>query len=207
MLEPDVTITDYVLAVQCLGFALLLARKSRPWFLLFASVSLGSFTGGTVHGFIPNEESPTYGALWRITLISIGITALAGWHVGASFLTDSRAVRLIRQVAVLQFCLFSVIILLYSQEFLFAALNYLPSALFLLVVFAKEYLATERAALLGGAIAIVLTFAGSFVQITGISLHPQYFNHNALYHAIQFGALCLLFAAAHWDSTGRKYAR
>jgi len=95
--------------------------------------------------------------------------------------------------------LFTLIILFYSQQFLLAAVNYLPAAFFLFFVFIRSYLKTNEAAPLCGAIGIILTFVGSFIQIAKISLHPQYFNHNALYHAIQFVAICLLFVTARWD--------
>lgn len=207
MLEPDVTITDYILTIQCLYFARFFAGRSHPWFLLFASISLGSFAGGTVHGFLPDEQSLPYKVLWRVALISIGITAFAGWHVAATRIISIKTVKFIRGTAALQLCLFSVAILFYSQDFVLAALNYLLSALFLLVIFGREYLITGRIASLSGAAAIVLTFVSSYVQISGVSLHPQYFNHNALYHVIQFIALCMLFVAARFDTARQQYAR
>ena len=57
MLEPDVTITDFILAVQCLCFAVLIYRKSDniPWLLLFGSLGIASLIGGVVHGFLCDE--------------------------------------------------------------------------------------------------------------------------------------------------------
>ena len=160
-----------------------------------------------MHGFLPDEQSLPYKVLWRVALISIGITAFAGWHVGAARITSIKMVKFIRGAAALQLCLFSMAILFYSQDFVLVALNYLLSALFLLVVFGREYLITGRGASLSGAAAIVLTFVSSYVQISGVSFHPQYFNHNALYHVIQFIALCMLFVAARFDTARQEYAR
>jgi hypothetical protein len=205
MLEPDVTITDYLLAAECLCFAIVLYHRSAsvPWLLLFGSLSAASLAGGTVHGFFPDESSLAHAFLWRMSLIAIGGMALAGWYVGSAFLQNRQVAGWIKKGAVLQFILFSVVILFHSQAFLIAAVNYLPAAIFLLIIFMRGYLRTKRKALLLGAASIVLTFMGSFVQIAHIPLHPVYFNHNALYHAIQFIAVCLLFAAA-WCSTKGK---
>ena len=119
MLEPDVAITDYILAVQCLCFTLLIYRTSihTPWFLLFGSLSAASLTGGTVHGFLPDKSSLAYVVLWRATLISIGALALAGWYVGSAFLKNKQMAGWVRRAAIVQFFLFCMGILFYSQQF------------------------------------------------------------------------------------------
>jgi hypothetical protein len=43
---------------------------------------------------------------------------------------------------------------------------------------------------------VALSFVAAAVQQTETSLHPLYFNHNALYHLIQAFALLLIFLAA-----------
>jgi hypothetical protein len=201
MLEPDVTITDYILAAQCLGLALLIYRKSAnmPWLLLFGSLGAASLIGGTVHGFFPDESSLAYAILWRLTLLSIGGTAFAGWYVGSAFLKDKRMAAWIEKAAIAEFLLFSAIVIFYSQLFLLAALNYLLAVIFLIVVFLCGYFKTKEKAFLFGLASMAFTLLGSFVQIAKISLHPDYLNHNALYHAIQFIAIWLLFFAALWD--------
>ncbi|MFY9623046.1 MAG: hypothetical protein WAJ91_01510, partial [Rhodoplanes sp.] len=120
------------------------------------------------------------------------------------FIHSAEAGKWIERGAILQFCLFSSVILFHSQQFLLAELNYLPAAIFLLIVFLRKYFVTKEKALLYGAASIMLIFAGSFVEIARISLHPQYFNHNVLYHTIQFIALCLLFITAQWDVRRRR---
>jgi uncharacterized protein DUF6962 len=209
VLEPDVTITDFILAIQCFCFAALIYRRSTnvPWLLLFGSLSIASLAGGITHGFLSDEQSSSYAILWRAALIAIGVVALAGWQIGAGFLHNKKVARWIKQLAAVQFFLFALTTLFYSQRFLLAALNYLPAALFLFVVFARSYLKTSERAPFLGAAGIFLTLTGSFIQIAKIPLHPQYFNHNAFYHAIQFSAICLLFVTARWDIARRGYER
>jgi hypothetical protein len=209
MLEPDVTITDYILTAQCLSFAVLVYKKSinLPWLLFFGSLSIASLAGGTTHGFFSDETLVSYAILWRTTLIAIGAVALAGWYVGAAFLRNQKIAWWIKKISIVQFSLFTAVILFYSQQFLLAAVNYLPAAFFLFFVFIRSYLKTKEKAPLYGALGVILTFIGSFIQIAKISLHPQYFNHNALYHAIQFVAICLLFVTARWDIMRGEYEK
>jgi len=209
MLEPAVTITDFVLATQSFCFAVLVYRESTdlPWLTFFGALCIASLAGGVTHGFIPEESSLNYAIFWKAALIAIGAMALAGWYVGARFLGNNRVARWTRTIAIVQFFLFSAVVLFYSQDFLLAAINYLPTALFLLAVFSRSYFRARERAPLYGATAIMLTFVGSFIQIAKISPHPQYFDHNALYHAIQFVAICLLFVTARWDIVREKYEK
>ena len=41
-------------------------------------------------------------------------------------------------------------------------------------------------------------FVGSVVQFRRVAVHPVYFDHNALYHAIEAIALLFMFGAARW---------
>ena len=99
MHDDAVPLTDFGLALLCASLALLAARwtvddKSLRgwWVVFFASIGLGALLGGIVHGFFP-EPGAANSALWKGTLLSIGITeALEGqlflqcqaWEVGAA---------------------------------------------------------------------------------------------------------------------------
>src|SRR5258707_15725411 len=72
MTEPDVTLTDYGIALECAILAGLLYRcrsgrgdLRRPFVLFFASSALGALAGGTVHGFFLDDRSLAGAALWR----------------------------------------------------------------------------------------------------------------------------------------------
>src|SRR5262249_55929132 len=108
MLEPDVTITDYILTAQCFSFAALVYKKSinLPWLLFFGSLSIASLAGGTTHGFFSDETLVSYAILWRAALIAIGVVALAGWYVGAAFLRNKQVAWWIKKFAIVQFSLF-----------------------------------------------------------------------------------------------------
>ena len=63
MNEPDVTLTDYALTLECGLFVYWLLvhgqtdNPLRLWFaVFFASIGVAAFSGGTVHGYFPNAD-------------------------------------------------------------------------------------------------------------------------------------------------------
>jgi hypothetical protein len=200
--EPDVTLTDYALTVECAILAWLLYRQGargdslRDWFIVFfCAAGFAAFTGGTSHGFIYDEMSLAYAIFWKATLVAIGVAALAAWMIGISLLSSRAYTARIRAAA---FALFGVylVALFFVDSFLIAIVHYVPAVLFLLFVCGKRYIADREVAFIWGVVGLLLTFAAAAVQQTGIGLHPDWFNHNALYHLMQGVALLFLFAAA-----------
>jgi hypothetical protein len=203
--EPDVTLTDYGLAIECALFTYLVLRHGNPqqplrtWFaLFFGSVSAAALTGGTVHGFFLNPDTAGHIILWRATLIAIGVSALAGWGIGATLLVSTGVARRIILVAAVEFVAYSVLVLLVSQRFMFAVINYLPAVIWLALALAIMYARVRQRPVLLGLAGLLLTFLAAGVQQGGIALHPIYFNHNALYHAIQAVGLFMIFRSARW---------
>jgi hypothetical protein len=199
--EPDVTLTDYGLAIECTLLAVLLHRtptsalRLRLYFVVFfCAVGLAALLGGTEHGFLLDKTTRLHTAVWKGTLVAIGASALAAWQAGAELIAPAPA-RWIKAGAVVIFVgyLFAVA---RSDAFLVAIVHYLPAVIFLLAVFGWHYVRTRKQPYLWGAIALLLTMAAASVQQARIGLHPVLFNHNALYHLIQAVALLLLFLAA-----------
>jgi len=203
--EPDVTLTDYLVATECALFTYLLARKGnrkhplRIWFaVFFGSISVAGIAGGTVHGFFLDIETLGYQILWPLTLVAIGVTALAAWVIGARIYFSPKVAGWVSIVAVTQFAGYCLIVLLITQLFTIAVINYLPAVIFLTVIFTLIYSQARERQVLVGLVGFLLTFIAAGVQQGGIALHPMYFNHNALYHLIQAVALFLIFWAARW---------
>lgn len=200
--EPDVALTDYGLAVESATFSYLLFRQKAPrplkmWFaIFFGSVSLAALAGGTVHGFFLDVQTIGAQVLWPITLIAIGVSALAAWAIGAKLQFPGPLSRTISAVAAAAFAGYTATVLFVSQTFLIAIVNYLPAAVFLLIVFLLVYRRTRERSVLAGVVGLTLTFVASGVQQGGVGLHPVYFNHNATYHVIQAAALFMIFLCA-----------
>jgi hypothetical protein len=199
--EPDVTLTDYGLAIECALLAAFLYRTPanavplRFYFVaFFCAVGLAALLGGTDHGFLLDKTTYLRAIVWKGTLLAIGLSALAAWQAGALLIAPTPA-RWIRAGSVVIFIgyLFAVA---RSDAFLVAIVHYLPAVVFLLAVFGWHYVRGRERHYLYGAVALLLTFAAAGVQQARIGLHPVLFDHNALYHLIQAVALLLLFFAA-----------
>ena len=208
--EPDVTLTDYFVAAQSALFTYLIARNGdqkhplRVWFaVFFGSITVAGFAGGTVHGFFLNVETLGYQVLWPLTLVAIGVTALAAWIIGARIYFSSIIAGRVKIVAVVEFAGYCLVVLFVTQSFFIAVINYLPAVVFLTVIFFLDYFQAHERQVLIGLCGLLLTFIAAGVQQGGIALHPIYFNHNALYHFIQAVALFLIFRAASWWVTAR----
>ena len=205
MTEPDVTLTDYALALEGIFFFVLLQRgrarswEMRFWFsLFFASVSAASLCGGTVHGFFLDEQTLGHTILWPTTLLAIGVTSLSAWVIGAKLLFSRRVALWVLVVAVLQFAFYCSVVLFRTEEFWVAILDNLPAVLFLIIALGLAYRREKQGSLLLAAGGLVLSLVAALLQQLEIGIHPVYFNHNALYHVLQAAALFLFFLGSRW---------
>ena len=205
MHEPDVTLTDYALTLECGLFAYWLLvhgqadNPLRLWFaIFFASIGMAALSGGTVHGYFPNADTLGHSVLWGATLIAIGLTALCGWMIGAQlYFSDGVAVR-IGQGAAILFAVYCGVVLFVSRDFLVAIVHYLPATLFLLVVYGLVYYQGREPAVLIGLLGLVLTLVAAGIQHAQWSFYPVYLSYNALYHVVQAVALFCIYWSARW---------
>jgi hypothetical protein len=202
MSEPDVTLTDYALAIESAVLARLIGRPGvregtlRRWFVIFfASTGAAPLFGGTVHGFFPHAGSVGEAILWRLTLLSIGVTALSGWVIGARLLFSGRVVRWITAAAAAELAAYALIVLFVRRDFRVAVINYLPAAALLLIAFSGAYRRARAPGLLWPIVGLGLTFVGAAIQQLRFGV-PLYFNPNTLYHLIHALALFLIFWGA-----------
>ncbi len=212
--EPAVTLTDYAIAIECAVFTLLLVRRQasdpvlRFWFVVFfASIGAASLLGGTVHGFFEDAASTGRAILWPATLLSILVTSLAVWSIGAILQLGERAAGWVRRLAIAQLVILSVVVLFVTRQFFIAIISYLPATLFFLIALSLAYRRRPHAVLGWGIVGLALTFVAAAVQQLRIAIHPVYFDHNALYHVIQGVALWMIFLAARWISIAQPPIR
>lgn len=203
LMEPDVTLTDYGLAIECMVLAGLIYAYGAPgnalrfWFTaFFIALGVAALIGGTFHGFFGNQSSLGPTVLWPATLVAIGMAALALWNIGAALILSERVANWIFWGALLVFVAYVLFIVFSTRVFWIAIVNYIPAAVFLFVALLVMYWRNGMTYLLVGVGGIVLTFIAASVQYAGISIHPRYFNHNALYHLIQAVALFLIYWTA-----------
>lgn len=202
MTEPDVALTDYGITLECALFTWLLFRIApgrsalrRLFAIFFVSAGVGALAGGTVHGFLLDEDSLAGAVLWRIALLSLGVSTFAVWSVGARLLFAEGTAAVFQALAGVECVAYAVVVLAIDQHFWIAIANYAPSIAFLGVSFLLAYRRNRRRSALLGFIGVVLTIVAALVQRRQIALQLVYLNHNAFYHLIQMTAFGLIFLA------------
>jgi hypothetical protein len=165
----------------------------RSYFaLLFVSLAVASFLGGTVHGFFP-DETRTRSVLWVLTLFAIGFAAYACWNIAASLLLLKKSKTYIRVIFASLLLVYMFVVLFLSQDFAVAVFFYLPSTIFLFIGVLLYSLSAKQERLFFAVVGLLMTFLAAALQQLEVSLHPVYFTYNAVYHVVQAVALWLLF--------------
>lgn len=204
MTELDVTLTDYGLAMECALFAYLLHRSNgqscslRLWFVtFFVSGSIAAVTGGTVHGFF-HDPGAVGNALWIVTLLAIGGSALSAWLIGGHLIATPTTLRWITWGAAIATVTYALVVIFGSQLFVVAVVNYVPALLFLSGVFVVLYAREKSSEALTGFGSIILMFVAAAIQTGGVGLDVLHLDHNAFYHVVQGVAFAMFFRAALW---------
>lgn len=200
MTDPDVTLTDYGLAILCAVFVWRLWRGRGlglpgPWLtLFFAATGVAALLGGTVHGFFALEGTAQNDVLWSATLIAIGVAAFAAWGLGARLVLRDGLARGLIGLTALVLTGYVGLVLAGYREFRVAVLHYVPATVFLLLAVLVAHRRRPGSGFRLAAAGLALSFIAAILQQLGIGLHPVWLDHNALYHVIEAGALVLLFA-------------
>lgn len=178
--EPMTLATDYLLTIAAAAFAIGLWRTNRHWALAFLFTAAGSFFGGTYHGFAPVLHVVTTIVLWKLTVYSLGL---------ASFFLVLGSGRNLLLVALVKLIVYMSWMTAHS-EFLWVIADY-GIALLIVAVVQLTRRGPSTRWVIGS---IVVSVIGALVQMSRLTLH-EHFNHNDLYHVIQFVALWLLYRA------------
>lgn len=196
--EPMTLLTDYLLAVLVLVFALQLGRSRhqgqrsvRMWSLAFYASAAAACAGGTYHGFNLYLSPLTGLLLWKLTVYAVGLASLF-LFAGSVFATiDGTLRRLLLVLAVIKFCLYATWMAV-QNDFRYVIYDYVPTLIFVLLLLGIAFWKRRDESAPWIISGIVVSFVGAGVQASGFTLH-EHFNHNDLYHVIQMGAFLLLY--------------
>ena len=201
ILEPDVTFTDYGLAVLSLILAWMIysiqsKNKKLKAFIIFfyLSLALTSLLGGTAHGFFLEKDSFSHVIFWKSTLVAIGLTAFSLWLL-CGHLLFQRYNKIIFYMTSSEFILYVAYVTFVNDEFKVAVYNYAPPTILLFFSMLYLLIKSKNKLFIPAVLGIFLTFIAAWIQQSKIFLHPFYFNHNALYHSIQAISLLLIYVA------------
>lgn len=201
--EPDVSLTDFGLALETAIFTALLIRFPTRWARLrrwsvafFGAATVASLAGGLDHGFFRRDGRDSgHDLLWTTSLLAIGASSLALVGIGAERGFSRTAARRLVAVATVAFVAYALVVLLVWSDFLVAILAYAPAALFLLAIFIRHYVRQQDRGSLLGIAAVLLAFAAAAIQRLEFGIDALSISHNALYHLVQAISFALLFSA------------
>ncbi|GKY87259.1 DUF6962 family protein [Sinisalibacter aestuarii] len=193
MKSPDVTLTDFALALVAAGFALALlggGGLSGLYALLFAALAVAALAGGIWHGWFAGQQTGPGGALWLTVMLSVGLANLALWRLTGALLQTP----LPGWIGWGQLVLFAALALFVSRSFLLTSAFTLPPTLALLWAFAADLAAPGH---MPGAAGLAVALAGAGLQAARIGLPALRLSHNGLYHIVQAIAFTLVFLGAN----------
>lgn len=194
--EPTTTLTDYVLAAECLILGVLLLRNSAGqrsiflWGAAFLLIVTAAVAGGTFHGF-REQLGPFSAPLWKIVVYSIGLSALL--MACATIIATLRPSLqwIVIGAMVLKFAIFSYRSVT-RTEYKYVAYEGLMSMgiiiVLQLIALSTRHSLSARWILAGTALSV----AAAGIQVSGFSLHRN-FNQNDLYHVIQMIAMYIWY--------------
>ncbi|SNS61193.1 hypothetical protein SAMN05421757_102865 [Tropicimonas sediminicola] len=200
MLEPDVTLTDLVLAAQCMAFSLLLLRRAdaasmvrRLYALLFAALALASLFGGLWHGVFSDAETGLGQWIWFCVMVALAVAAAVLWFISAALFCSETWARLVRMIAPAHLVLQISVSAFVTDSFAVATVGLLPPVISMIAGNASRFRRTgSRRALYGAAGFCLAALAGLIVAFE-VSLHPSWATTLATYHMVQFVAFWMIF--------------
>ena len=210
--EPDVVFTDLGLAVLAtyLGRRLWTSAGQRELpragAVLMGALASAALWGAIFHAFFPEETSTSRGFLaWLPVATSILIAAAAMLELGVRVLVPRFPTRVRRSIVAIYAVVFAAVLLLVDESFTSIVRFYVPALLLLLCAAIREAARGRSTGWTLIASGLVMSAGAALLQQVGVSIHPVYFDHNAVYHVMQGVALVFLylgFGCAHKRSVG-----
>ncbi|MEJ2106777.1 MAG: hypothetical protein P8X48_05530 [Acidiferrobacteraceae bacterium] len=198
--EPDVSLSDFALTIESLALTYLTATlpvndpASRTMFLVFfPALGLATLLAGFAHGIFHDHGSRMHEVVWRASLLSLGLAALALWGVCIVAVTSGWS-SIVLAVGVIALYLFYVFkILFVRHDYRIAIRHYAPALVALALTCLWRWIQHPSWWLLAGVAGTAWSVLAGVLQQRKVALHPRYFTHNALYHLNQGIALFAIY--------------
>ncbi len=198
--KPDVVFTDLGLAIlgAYLGWRLWTARGGgmlpRTGVVVVGGLASAAFWGAIFHAFFPaNTATPAGFMAWIPVALSILVVAAALLELGLRILAPRLAPLVRRSIVVTYAASFAAVVLFVDESFSTIVRFYAPALVFFLIVAVRQAIRTRSAGWWLIAVSFIISGAAALLQQANVSIHPVYFDHNAVYHVLQGVALVLLY--------------
>jgi hypothetical protein len=210
--ESDVVFTDLALALLGAYFGRRLwttrpGALSRAGAVLMLSLASGAFWGAIFHAFFPADTATVPGFIaWVPVALSIVVTAATMLELALTTLVPQLSRRGRRTIVAAYAAGFAGVVLLVDESFTSIVRFYLPALMLLLLGAGRQAIHESRGWTLIAA-GLLVSIGAALLQQAEVSLHPDYFDHNAVYHVVQSIALVFLYLGFRGiPEAGRVYA-
>lgn len=192
--DPDVVLTDLGLAALGGYLAWRLARHDARGAVIMAGLASAALFGAVFHAFFPDKTSTPAGFVaWLPVAFSILVVATTLLSLALLVLAPRLPART-RGVVLGSYALaFVVVILFIDETFSTIVAFYGPAVVVLLAASIVEALRTSSREWALVAAGLALSGVAALLQQAGVAIHPEYFDHNAVYHVVQAAALVCLY--------------
>ncbi len=215
--EPTTAITDFILSGMSFYFGHMLywnpkkfgkdnsydKRYSQFWGIVYLFLGMASLLGGLAHGFPHMKgEFPMLAKAWPFTVMCLGMVSFY-MLLALAMEYFQRQRNIIFLLAYFKIMVFLMLMFGYPQKYFgefqnvsfnLVIFDYLPVLLLLLLMNSIEFAKTKNHAAKMMVIGILVSIAGTLVQMSGFGFH-LHFNHNDIYHVIQMVAIYLMYKA------------
>jgi uncharacterized protein DUF6962 len=203
--EPDVAITDLGLAILGGYFSWRLSTTLRKdggdreglgkaGVVIMGGLASAALFGAIFHAFFPAKTASLPGRLaWVPVVLSIVTVAGTLLWLALTLLLPRLPHGVTRSLLMVYCVTFAAVALLVDDSFTGIVRFYGPALILTLIAAGLQAARTRSTgwALIAGGFTISIVAA--VLQQAGVSIHPRYFNHNAVYHVVQGMAVVLLY--------------
>ncbi len=166
----------------------------RLLILLFISLGTASLFGALFHAFFPEKATTAGGFMtWMLVANSIGVTASVVWCINALLFRGTSFFKAMLPFAVIYMAIFAYAMLYINYQFKTIIFFYAPPMVILALASLLKFSRERVYAWIWLFVSVMLSFVAATIQYLQISIHPVYFNYNALYHVIQAISLAIIF--------------
>jgi len=198
--DPDVVLTDLALAVlgAYLGWRLGRApgrgTMTRSGAVIMGALASAAFWGAIFHAFFPAGTATRPGFIaWIPVVLSILVVAATLVDLCLRVAAPRLPALPRRAIVTAYAAAFAAVVLLVDESYATIVRFYAPTVILFLVVAARQAVRVRSLAWTLIAVSLAISVVAAVLQQARVSIHREYFDHNAVYHVLQGIALVLLY--------------
>ena len=161
------------------------------WTFTFWMIGIGSLLGAVSHGLGPHFPEMVKKIVWKLTVLSIGISCYFFLTASFSHIFPNSTVQWLKWIPLILLVVYCGTIVK-NDSFSIVIMFYLSTMIFVLAMMMYSQFILKFNGSGWISIGILISFIAAGVQLKGFSLH-KHFNHNDIYHIIQMAGMYYIY--------------